>query len=331
MEKLGIVVIGAGWMGELHALTFAQSPHCRVIAVADIDQAKAERVAAQVGAAVFSDYQQALDQPGVAIVTVCTPDHLHLDPVLAAAKRGQHVLVEKPLTSNSAEGRQLLEAVAGAGVKFMVGHLLRFDPRFILAKQAIERGEIGEVVHFYARRNDWLWQGQARGASTNPVFFLGVHDIDMVRWLAGSEVEQLYAQAPVKALVKEGTMDCVLSLVRFKNGACASFEFSWILPSSMGRPDATMEIVGTKGAIFIDAYQGGLRLHTDRDWKIQDTMYAPQVGARVGGDLRDEIENFVQAVLEDKEPAVSGQDGLIAVQIAEAMLESCRTGQVVAL
>jgi predicted dehydrogenase len=331
MEKLGVAVVGAGWMGELHALTFAQMPQCQVLAVADIDMAKAESVADQVGARAFVDYLQALDEPEIQAVSVCTPDHLHFDPVMAAVHRGQHVIVEKPLTTDLEEGEQILEAVAKREVKLTVGHLLRFDPRFILAKKAIQNGDIGEIVHCYARRNDWIWQGRARGSFTNPAFYLGVHDIDAVRWLFDSEVERVFAEGPAKAFANEGMMDCVLGLARFQSGACAFFEFSWILPPTIGRPDATMEIVGTKGTLFIDSYQGGMRVHTDEDWTIHDTMYAPKPDAKVGGDMRDQIESFVEAILEDKEPAVSGQDALAAVQIAKAMLDSCHTGQIVSL
>jgi predicted dehydrogenase len=331
MNKLGVAVVGAGWMGELHALAFAQMPQCKVLAVADIDMAKAESVAKQVGAQAFADYDQALEQPGIQAVSVCTPDHLHFEPVMAAVHRGQHVIVEKPLTTDLQQGEQILEAVAEKGVKLTVGHLLRFDPRFLLAKKAIENGDIGEVVHCYARRNDWIWQGRARGSFTNPAFYLGVHDIDAVRWLFASEVEQVFAQAPAKALAAEGMTDGVLSLVRFQNGACAFFEFCWILPPTIGRADATMEILGTNGSLFIDSYQGGMRAHTDDSWTIHDTMYATRTDSKVGGDMRDQIESFVDAILEDKEPAVSGQDALAAVRIARAMLDSSETGQIVTL
>ena len=331
MNKLGVAVVGAGWMGELHALTFAQLPQCDVLAVADVDESKAQSVASQVGARAFTDYLRALDEPGVTVVSVCTPDHLHFGPIMAAVERGQHVLVEKPLTTDLQEGQKILEAVASKAVKFTVGHLLRFDPRFILAKKAIDNGDIGEVVHCYARRNDWLWQGRMRGTFTNPVFYLGVHDLDIVRWLVDSDVEHVYAEAPSKALASEGIVDCILSLVRFKNGTCAVFEFSWILPPTMGRSDATLEIAGAKGTIFVDAYQGGVRVHTERDWTIHDTMYAPRTDGRVGGDMRDQIECFVKAILEDKDPMVSGEDALAAVQVALAILESCRTGQVTKL
>jgi UDP-N-acetylglucosamine 3-dehydrogenase len=259
-------------------------------------------------------------------VAICTPDGFHTEPALLAASLGKHLLVEKPIATSIEDGQRIIRAAADAGVKLMVGHILRFDPRHVKAHEAIRAGEIGEPVYIFCRRNDTASSGRIWRTRSTPVFFLGIHDVDVMRWLLGSEVIRVYAQG--KSVDQGGAagQDSVGAVLTFANGCYGLLEVSWLLPASMGRSDQRLEVLGTDGAIFVQLYDRGLEVHSSKGLVRPDTTTMPTVRGRVTGNLRDEIDHFLQCLQEDRQPAVTGEDGLAALKIALALTESLRTG-----
>ena len=147
-------VIGVGTFGSLHARVYAELESTDLVAVADIQSERIEHFASQYGARGYADYNELLEKEDLDIVSVCTSDELHLKPALAAAAAGKHILVEKPLSLNVSDCDTMIRAAEDAGVKLMVGQILRFDPRYYAARQAIAEGQIGDPVHLFARRNN---------------------------------------------------------------------------------------------------------------------------------------------------------------------------------
>ena len=324
-DKLNVGVIGVGTFGSLHAQIYRQSPLCNLVAVADLRQARLDEVCPVLGVDGYTDYRALLDRGDVDAVSICTTDERHLAPALAAAQAGAHILLEKPLALRPADCDAIIQAAAAARVKLMVGHILRFDPRYHAAHQAIAEGKVGELVHLYARRNNALTSARRLADHTSVLFFLGIHDLDMILWCTGQMPERVYAQAVHRVL--DGTPDAVLAVLTFPGGAVAALEASWILPMSHPRGlDARFDVVGSGGALYVDGGGGSVVIAHERV-EHPSLYYAPELlGERVGI-LRDEITHFVQCVREDRDPLVSGEDGKRAVQVACAIEASYQTGQ----
>jgi UDP-N-acetylglucosamine 3-dehydrogenase len=328
-DKLGVGVIGVGTFGRLHARAYRESALCELVAGADINPRRLDEVCAELGVEGTTDYRELLGREDVDAVSICTTDEYHVAPALAAAGAGKHMLIEKPLAMTPADCDTIIEAAAEAGVKLMVGHILRFDPRYYAAQRAIASGRLGELVHLYSRRNNSLQSARRLAGHTTVVFFLGIHDLDFINWCAGATPETVYAQAVYKTL--QGTPDAVHAVLRFPGGAIGSLEVSWVLPESHPRGlDARFDAVGTAGAVYVngtgdDVAVVGERLENPPLW------YAPELfGAQVGI-LQDEIAHFLRCAIHDRPPAVGGQEGKAAVAVACAIQESYQTGQVIAL
>jgi predicted dehydrogenase len=320
-KKLRAGVIGVGVFGSMHARVYSELESTQLAAVADLQIERTQPFISKYGAKGYTDYRELLDH--VDIVSVCTSDDLHLEPVLAAAKAGKHILVEKPLAMEVSPCDVMIQAAKEAGVKLMVGQILRFDPRYYTARQAIVSDQIGTPVHLFARRNNLIKSAERLGKRSSVLFFLGIHDIDFMNWCVGSNVERVYAESVTRVLRDMNTADTYLALIKYQNGTIASLEVSWILPLSFSkRLDARFDAVGTKGSIYVDGSGQAVEIYRSADSECPDIMYAPEIYGRYSGILRDEISQFVECVQYDKTPIVTGEDGKAAVEVVCAIAES---------
>ena len=232
MTPLRVGVIGAGVMGERHARIYASLPDVELVAVCDAREDVARRVAVETGAAACTDFRALLARDDLDAVSVCTPDGDHRGPCEAAARAGKHVLVEKPIATTVADGEAMIEATVKAGVVLLVGHCLRFDPRYHAARGAVAAGELGALQTIYTRRSNTVAaQDRLQGRCSLPRF-LGVHDYDVMRWLTGSEVERVTAESKWGLLRSRGydVEDANCALLRFASGVLGIAELNWILP-----------------------------------------------------------------------------------------------------
>ena len=324
-NRLRVGVIGVGTFGSLHAQVYSQAEGCELVAIADVDEGRLEQVCDALGVEGHVDYRELLGRDDVDAVSICTTDELHVEPALAAAAAGKHMLIEKPLALTPADCDTIIGAAGEAGVKLMVGHILRFDPRYYTAHQRIAQGQIGELVHLSARRNNAFGSARRLAAHTSVLFFLGIHDLDFILWCVGAVPQRVVAQAVSKVLAD--TPDTVLALLQFADGPIASLEASWVLPESHPRGlDARFDAVGTAGALYVDGSGGSVIVAHERV-EQPALYYVPELYGERVGILRDEIMHFVRCVTHDQQPVVGGQDGKAAVQVACAIQESYRTGR----
>ena len=197
MEKVRFGLIGVGTWGNVHAETYSTHHRATLAAVCDLNEARARKTADQWGARrVYTDYREMLRDPDIDAVAVATPDFAHREPIVAAARAGKHIIVEKPLATTRQDLDQIAEAVTKAGVKFMVDFHCRWCPPLVVARTDIENGVIGEIVSAYLRLNNTLyvplkmlsWAGK-----TSILWFLGSHTIDALRFLLRDEVVRVYS------------------------------------------------------------------------------------------------------------------------------------------
>ena len=330
-----VAVIGAGFMGSMHASIFSHAPNCELAAIVDPNVALADRVAAKLGdARVYSTYDELLANERLDLVSICTPDNLHRAPAEAVAKKGINLFIEKPIASSLVDSEAIVSAAKAAGVKLGVGYLLRFDPRYARAKELIDEGKIGDPIHIYARRNSARSEGPKRYAGKLPLaLHVTVHDVDLVLWmLRGQHPVSVYAQQTDRLLGPIGTQDSIAAIVRFSGGTVVNLESAWSLPSGMRQMiDARLELIGTEGSFEVQCGDSGLYFSDNsRSWEI-DTQHWPSTGGRIGGDLRQQLHSVLEWLDGVDHPIASGEDALVSLKLTLAMIRSAETGEVVRL
>lgn len=335
MKKIAVGVIGAGTLGELHSLIYSDLQNVELKAIADIDKEKAKAVAEKFGVENhFEDYKKILDDPEIAAVSIATPDFLHKDSVIDAAAAGKHILVEKPLATTLEDADQMVEAVKKAGVKLMVDYFARWMPAYATTKSIISSGGIGKIVTANTRKDDTLFVATkliSWASKTSPAMFLSTHDIDAVRWFIDQDADEVFATGSKGVLSSKGvdTYDAIQAIVKFKGGASAVFQSSWLFPDSYPTiVDSFIQIIGSKGCIVIDRNRQNLEVCVEGKYNFQDnhTIFGSHRGP-----TRLSIEHFVDCVINDKEPMTSLENGRAIVEIISAIHKSIATSKPVKL
>lgn len=328
MRKLGMGVVGVGEMGRRHAENLRrQVPRAQLVAVADADGARAAKVAADLEIEhSYSSLEAMLDRKDIEAVLIASPDKFHAGGVQAAAEAGKHVLCEKPLGLSLKSTQDALQAVAKAGVRLQVGFMRRYDPAYTAAYKRIEAGEIGDPVAFKSIGRDKTMPpltAYQSGINGMLLYNSTIHDFDLARWLTHDEVAEVHTFATVAIRPEIAQFgDVVASTVnlRFTGGAIGNVE-SYV--QCQYGYDVRTEIVGSKGSIFV----GTLRQNpatflqpSHGSYELEDHFLTRFRDAYVA-----EVLDFVDTILSDREPRVSGEDGLRAVQIAVAAEKSYRS------
>ncbi len=329
MNALRIGVVGAGYMGRSFAQLGQNHPQVTLVGIVDVNEQVANTVASSLNTSAYFSIEDLLDTVRVDGVIVATSESEHRQPCVAALKRGIGVLVEKPLAGTIEDGLAIIDAATHHAALLVVGHVLRFDARYARLQEAVSSGQIGETLSLSARRlNGKLAQDRLQGRCSLPLF-LGVHDYDMARWIADSEVTHVMSQSRFGYLRSQGyeVEDVNWALLTFSNGVLAAIEEGWILPT--GHPsgvDQRFEVSGSTGRAELVGTSSGLMLMTDDRATWPDTALWPTVHGRLSGALEREFSHFVRCLLREETPLVTGEDGLAAVRIALAVEESARTG-----
>jgi UDP-N-acetylglucosamine 3-dehydrogenase len=330
VRRIGVGVIGAGLMGGLFARILATLPEARVVGIADAIEDRARDLGQELHAVAYSSYKDLLREPAVDAVIITTPDHLHLEPALAAAAAGKHLFIEKPLATRIGEAAEIVRAAEQRHLVLLVGHILRFDPAYARARGAVKEGEIGEVVHAYTRRNTSWSEALRLHGRTSVTYYLAVHDIDALQWVIGSRIVSASARGVRKAMARFGVDDAVLSLVRFENGAIGILETSWLRPDGPSGPRAQlMEVMGTVGMIEVTPGAASFNLYTTNRTQANNQAYlfTPGPDGRIPGIYRDEIAHFLACISSGQPTVCGGREALSAVIVADAIERSAATGK----
>ncbi|NOZ26645.1 MAG: Gfo/Idh/MocA family oxidoreductase [Chloroflexi bacterium] len=326
MNPLRVAVVGVGVMGRRHVEAFHRLPEAQVVAVMDVDGERARWTADRYGVPAFTELDALLDQMAPEAICVCTPDWAHRKPVVTAAERGIHVLVEKPLATTLEDADAIVAAAETAGITLMVGHILRFDPRYAEARAAVVSGKIGQLTYMYGRRHNLIDSGLRFRGRTTVVNFLGVHDLDMMLWCAESPVEEVHAIGARGALADLGVDDGVLATLRFQNGAVGCLDVHWAMPPGAMLLDAGFKLIGTAGQIYVDGALGAVRVEMKEAARFPDTVYAPASPWTMGA-LMAQDAHFVRCVRTQERPLIDGPAARRVVALAVAIHRSLETGE----
>lgn len=326
--RLGVGVIGVGTIGRRHAENLARHiPKAQLVAVADARPEVARAVADELGVPNwFGTAEELAGHPDVEAVVVASSHHAHLEGILAAAVHRKDVFCEKPITPTLAEADRAIAAVDAAGVRLQIGFMRRYDPAYVVARQRIEAGEIGEPVLFKAtHRNPSLPPSMQASGDAGVFVDTNIHDYDNARWLLGDEVTEVHAvAAPV--LEPGRPDDLALSTLRFARGGLGSVEAYLTCAYAY---DVRTEVAGTKGTIFIGRLRETACVVATADGVSYDAV--DHWLARFGEAYLIQLDDWVRRTLAGERPAVSGADGRAALEIAVAATQSAREGRSIRL
>jgi len=300
-------VIGAGYLGRFHAQKYAGLARCDLVGVVDPDATARERIAKELGVAVFADHSDLLGRTDA--VSVATPTATHHAVALDFLRSGSHVLVEKPITATEAEARELIALAAKGNRVLQVGHLERFNP-VILAVA-------GELVNPRFIESNRLAPFKPRGTDVSVVLDLMIHDIDLIQNVVHSPIASIDA---VGAPVFSDEIDIANARIRFENGCVADVTASRISMKS----ERKLRVFQTDAYLSIDLQQKLLTV-VRRPATIEEGV-APKVDVEErsfeqGDALLAEIESFLDAIEQGRPPVVSGEDGLRALLTATRIAE----------
>lgn len=340
-QKLRFAIVGCGVISSTHAKSIQELPDAELVAVCDVIESKARKLAEAFPADVYTDYNEMFKRDDVDVVSVLTPSGMHAEIGIAAARAGKHVIVEKPMDVTLEKARALINACREAGVKLCVISQHRFDPPIVALKKAICDNKLGQLnfcgshtkwyrSQEYYDSGDWrgTWALDGGGALINQ----SIHYVDLLSYIMGP-VAEISAYTATRAHVRIEVEDIAVAAVKFKSGALGLIE-----GNTAAYPGfcARLDVYGTEGSVVIE---------NDRvkDWKLRcgeeytvDDGPVSFIGGTSSHDIwhhshRRQYQDMIDAIRSDRSPLVDGEQGFRALQIVLGVYESARTGKPVRL
>ena len=331
MKDLKAAVIGVGAMGRNHARVYTELDRVDLVGVADTAEENGRRVAAKYGVRAYTDYRRMLEQERPDVVTIAVPTSLHRVVATDAMDQGAHVLVEKPLAATVEQGKALIDSAAELDRKLMVGHIVRFDPAVQSLKQHLEAGELGRIFQVICRR---VGPFPSRIRDVGVVVDLAPHDLDLMRYVTGDEPVRVYAETEQQ--IHTDHEDLLSALLRFRSGVTGVLEINWLTPTKV----RDVMVLGEQGMFRVDSLTQNLYFYENAQangemWGALRVLKGVSEGRMVRyplqryEPLKAELEAFADAVLNDEPVPVRGEDGLAALRLALALVESGETHRIV--
>jgi predicted dehydrogenase len=317
-HPLRCAVVGLGLIGREHVAALATARDAELVLGIDADPSAAARLPA---GAAFATGLDALAEGRPDAVIVATPEPAHRVAVEAALAAGAAVLCEKPLASTLEDADAMLAAALASGRFLAVAHTLRFDARYRAVAARIEDGELGGILSLSARRAMTAPEGALYAGRTTLALCLGVHDLDVFRWLAGDAV-RVYAETGPSTL-RAGAADTVVATLRLASGAVASLELCWAMPVAAGVVwDTHLVVTGSEGSAYLE-----LRGGAGGDL-APELGYVADVAGVPTGVVRVQDEHFLRAVRDPATwPGAEPADARRALELALAIDRSAASGK----
>jgi len=358
-KALGVLVHGAGWVSTQHIAALQRNPHTHVAAICSKTVEEARHRAAESGlrdVGLYDDLDRALEQTGIDVVAVCTPQHLHCAHVVAAARAGKHLVIEKPVGISLDELRTMRDAVRAAGVKTVVSFVLRWNPLFQMIKALMRDGALGQPYYVeadYLSHNGSWWSGwnaaRTREQGVSALLVGGCHAVDALRWFAAPgeyEAAQPVEVFAIRGGYRKGLMreynplsntwienappmeyeGLEVVLVKFANGAMGkvSVNADCIMPYRF-----PLRIFGDRGSVF-DNRVWSHKFPGQTDW-VTLPVILPDSSDVTHHPFQAEIDHFVECILGDVESHCNLGDAIISHEVAFAAQQCYQTGRPVTL
>ena len=353
MKKLKAAVIGVGGISVNHIDNYIAHPDVDLVAFCDINPDMLKKRGEQYGIKnLFADYNEMLAKmPEIDIVSVCTWNSAHAPATIAALNAGKHVLCEKPMAMNAAEAEQRRQAAIKNKRVLQVGFVRRFARDAALIRDFSAHGNLGDLYYAraaYVRRNGnpGGWFGDKSRSGGGPLIDLGVHVIDLVRYLMGNPqpvavsgatfcklgdrrnivTPKAYVATSAKPNDVCDVEDMAVALIRFDNGAVLNLQAGFSL--NIGKDEMDIELFGTKGGVKLDPE---FKLFTEMNDYLADVQIAGPTAFDFVGAFRNEVYGFVAAVKGEAPVVAPAEDGVTLMRILDAVYRSAETGREVLL
>lgn len=342
MNKLRVGIIGLG-IGRSHIRGYQSHPGAEVVAIADLDETRLKVSGDEYKiAGRYRDAQEMLAKEKLDLVSVCTPNKFHKPLALAALDAGCHVLCEKPMAMNTAEAREMLAAAKRTRKRVMINFSYRFIPQSWAIKAQVDAGALGDI---YFARTIWHrrrgmpgfggWFGQKDLAGGGPIIDLGVHRLDLALWLMGypkpvwvlaSTYNAIGSRVAKEKGAKFDVEDMGVALIKFANGATLELEASWTAYI------AEQELMETR---LLGTLGGAIQRNVDEGYKFESELFVERDGVHYdmklhhppGPDVPNQYHHFVDCIVHNKPHIATGEQGLIVMELLDAIYESAASGR----
>ena len=331
LADVRVGVIGLGLMGRNHVRVYGEMQGLELVAAADYDAAARAQVQRGRTLRTYADYREMLDREQLDAVSVVVPTREHYRVGLDCIERGIPLLIEKPLALCTREARELIDRAAAAKVPLATGHIERFNPAVSAVCDQLANNALGRVFELKARRTGPFPE---RVKDVGVVIDLATHDLDVMLRVTGAEVNRVACETTRN--IHTDHEDTLLALLRFSTGAIGSLDVNWLSPSKT----RDLTIIGERGMFVVDYLTQQLSLyengtvrggwdHLSRMSGVSEGRMIRMVTSRTEP-LRAELTAFTRAIAEGTPPVVSGEDGLRALMLAEALLQASTSGEALA-
>ena len=302
MIKVG--VIGLGAMGRNHLRIYSELPDVELAGIADIDYGLAQSLAKKYRTKSFRDYKELL-QEDLDAVSIAVPTSLHREVALAAADAGTNILIEKPIADSVSAGSSIIEAANKNQVKLMIGHIERFNPVIPVIKKEIEETEVSliEITR--------IGPFPPRIRDVGVIIDLATHDIDLLRYITGSEFKKIYSLTSRNLAPHE---DAAILLFQMENGILGRVTVNWLTPFKV------REINIAAREKFIKASLIDQKVTTYSKYKENESYLVRELSVPFGEPLKLELEAFIHSLKNNIPPPITGEDGLKALEVASLCL-----------
>lgn len=328
-EKLRVGVIGTGAMGRNHVRVYSELANVELVAVADVDEKGLEIIGKKYGIKTYTNYKDMLENERLDVVNIVVPTKLHYSISIDCLNAKVNVLLEKPIASTVKEGEEIIKLAKENGLKLMIGHIERFNPAIIELKKRLDNNELGKVFKIDINR---VGPFPARVRDVGVVIDLAVHDLDILRYLTGSEVKRYCSEIDSK--IHSSNEDLLKALIRMENDALCTLSIDWLTPTKIRK----LYITGEKGMFVADYLTQELYFYENAILNGEDIKYSEMLRGVLEGKmtkffvskkepLSAEIEHFIDCVVNNKEPLIKGEDGIKALELAQGLIESSNKEQ----
>ncbi len=345
MQKLKIAIVGTGNISEVHIKAYLKNPNVELYAFCDINESNLQKRGELYGVSrLYTDEETMLKElPEIDAVSVCTWNSAHAPCSILALQYGKHVLCEKPMAMNAAEAREMIEASKKYGKKLMVGFVRRFGNDAAITKDFINAGNLGEIYYAkttYLRRNGCPggWFGDKSRSGGGPLIDLGVHVIDLARYLMGGPKPVSVYGATFDCIGRRDTLkdkaaysirgkekepftveDMATALIRFENGAVLSVEASFNL--HIKKDTGCIELFGSRGGAKLSPE---FELYTEMNDYLVDVNLNMPSALSFDGLFENEINYYVDSILTDRDLSSIAEDGCTLMKILDAIYLSAK-------
>jgi UDP-N-acetylglucosamine 3-dehydrogenase len=314
----------------LHARVYHENPATELVALCTRNTSRLQRAGEALGVRkLYTDYRELLrrEENEIDVVSIATPDSTHAEIANMALSLDKNVFLEKPMCSTLEEADAIIENSRKSKGKIMVDFILRFDPRYIEAKEIVERGSVGKILALHTRRHASSDFAKTQGRYSNLFRSSTVHDIDIMLWLTSAFPSRVYATGNRSISIDGASDDSVLGILEFKDrGIVGSLDANWVLPTNFpSQLESELRIVGESGVVDVTGQNQGLEEIASDGLRRPDLSFWPDIQGRIGGALRDAVTSFVSCIATNKNPPAGPQEGKNALRVALALEESART------